>query len=352
MACQTATIGGQPSETGEVAKSDQELDVSFGDLDLNFKVPVGSGGVQDNNGKPQLDIKRDKDVNLAGGGMLPGSTVQVWLPGTSEARELARIPVGEDGEFDGKVSLASSAASAPLPIGEQVIQLTGVDANGSQTVVSMTINIAQPDLTPELFRGQTTTPNPGFGNFIASKAGLDEVATLTGIEDRRQALIQGDNWQMGLTLTGQASQLTEDGGAVSVTLIKGERVDFTGSGFMPGTIASIWLFSEPKMLGEVSIGTDGSFDGVSIAIPEDLEVGQHTVQIQAVASDGFIRSANLGIALEEPASAAAGFWPLLGWLPFVLLGVVVLGIIFAIAISRRRGRRAFGSNVIQFPRAA
>jgi titin len=216
----------------------------------------------------------------------------------------------------------------------------------------MSINISQPTPAPELFRGQIATPKPGIGNFIVSKAGLDEAATLTGLEDLKQALIEGTGWQMGLTLTGEASQLTNDGEAVRVTLVKGENAAFTGSGFMPGTTATVWLFSDPNLLGKVSVGSDGSFDGTSIAFPENLTAGEHTVQIQAVGSDGFIRSANIGVEVRNPSSAAAGFWSILGWLPPVLLGLLVLGAIWLVAISRRRGRRAVGSNVIQFPRAA
>ena len=347
-----ASVGGEPVTPETLPRGAQELDVNVGDVGLTFNVPNGSGGVQNRNGQPQLDVRRDQSVNLNGGGLLPGSTVQVWLPGATGGKEISRISVGADGEFDGEVSFRASASGAPLPIGEQVVQLTGVDGARNQVVFSMSINISQPTPAPELFRGQTTTPKPGIGNFIVSKAGLDEAATLTGLEDLKQALIEGTGWQMGLTLTGEASQLTNDGEAVRVTLVKGENAAFTGSGFMPGTLATVWLFSEPNLLGEVSVDSDGSFDGTSIAFPENLTAGEHTVQIQAVGSDGFIRSANIGVEVRNPSSAAAGFWSILGWLPPVLLGLLVLGAIWLVAISRRRGRRTIGSNVIQFPRAA
>jgi hypothetical protein len=345
-----ATVGGEPITPESRPRGKQELEVIVGTVDLKFTVPNGSGGIQESGGKPKLEVKRDQDLNLAGGGMLPGSAVQIWLPGISGTAEFGRIPVGDDGEFAGQIGLTDISQNV-VRIGEHPIQLTGLAENGNQTVISMTINIAQPNLAPELFRGETNTPKPGFGNFVASNAGQDEDATLTGLEDLRQALIEGQNWQMGLTLAGEDSELTGDGGSVSVTLIKGESVGFEGNGFMPGTIASIWLFSEPRMLGEVSIGPNGSFDGSSIRIPEDLEAGEHTVQIQAVGSDGFIRSANLGVEVKDPLSEAAWLMAILEWLPFVLVGIVTLGVIFAVVISRRR-RNTLGSNVIPFRRAA
>jgi hypothetical protein len=137
-----------------------------------------------------------------------------------------------------------------------------------------------------------------------------------------------------------------------MTLTKGEAATFAGSGFMPDTIATIWLFSEPVKLGEVTIKSDGSFSGATDELSSQIEAGEHTIQIQGVGSDGYIRSANLGVMVSEPSLAAApvaifnwgSWWP---WLVGAL-GVLVSYFLF-LAVRRRREKE---SNVIEFPQAA
>lgn len=345
-----AIVRGEEVPLESTSSSEQDLSVTAGEVNLNFNVPGGSGGVNNSGGSPVLEVKRDKAVSLEGEGMLPGSTVQVWLPGASGEKEVGRLAVGPDGSFEGDISFAAAPGGAPLPIGQQVVQLTGVDRNGDQTVINLNVNIAQPDPSPELFRGQTVTPQPGFGNFEASNAGLPEQATLTAITADKQALVEGAGWSLSLQLSGEGSGITENSDGVFMTLVRGEAANFGGDGFMPGTIASIWLFSDPTKLGEVTIAADGSFSGVTGPLDAAIATGEHTIQIQGVGFDGYIRSANLGVLVTEPALAAAPF-AFFDWIPLALLGLLLLAGAFFIIAARRR-KKADGSNVIQFPQAA
>ena len=344
-----ATIGGRPVAIEPTSNVENQLDVSVGPIGLSFSVPQGSGNVSSAGGNPELEIKRDKAVDLKGEGMLPGSTIQVWLPGSTKSTELGRITVGTDGRFSGDISFGSNLNGLPIPIGTQVIQLTGVDIRGSQTVINLSVNVAQPEPAPELFRGEAATPAPGYGNFEASNAGLVEQATLTAISDLKQALVEGAGWSLSLQLDGDTSGLTESPEGMFMTLVQGEAASFGGTGFMPGTLASIWLFSEPKMLGQVSIAADGSFSGSTGPLDNAINAGEHTIQIQGVGEDGFIRSANLGVVVEEPVTSAGFILP--EWSPVVLLATLVVFFIVIFALSRRR-KKANGSNVIPFRRAA
>lgn len=345
-----AIVRGEEVPLESTSSSEQDLSVTAGEVNLNFSVPSGSGGVNNSGESPVLDVKRDKAVALEGEGMLPGSAVQVWLPGASGEKEIGRLAVGPDGSFSGDISFAAAPGGAPLPIGQQVVQLTGVDRNGDQTVINLNLNIAQPDPAPELFRGQTVTPQPGFGNFEASNAGLPEQATLTAITADKEALVEGAGWSLSLQLSGEGSGITENSDGVFMTLVLGEAANFGGDGFMPGTIASIWLFSDPTKLGEVTIAADGSFSGVTGPLDAAIATGEHTIQIQGVGFDGYIRSANLGVVVTEPALAAAPF-AFFDWIPLALVGLLLLAGAFFIIAARRR-KRSDGSNVIQFPQAA
>jgi hypothetical protein len=193
-------------------------------------------------------------------------------------------------------------------------------------------------------------PNPGFGNFEASNAGLPERATLTAIPDQKQALVEGDGWSLSLQLSAEGSGITENADGVYMTLVRGESVSFGGNGFIPGTVASIWLFSDPMMLGEVTIGADGSLSGNTQPLDAAIATGEHTIQIQGVGEDGFIRSANLGVVVAEPVAAAAPF-PLIDWLPLGLLGLIAAAGIAAVSFAKRR-KRPYVSNVIPIRRAA
>lgn len=314
-------------------------------------MPQGAGNVNSSGGNPELEIKRGKAIDLQGQGMLPGSTIQIWLPGATRTIELGRINVSADGRFSGDVSFGSSLSSQPIAIGSQVVQLTGIDTTGSQTIINLNVNVTQPEPSPELFRGLSSTPAPGFGNFEASNAGLSEQATLTAISNLKQALVEGEGWSLSLQLDGAASGLSESPEGLFMTLVKGETASFGGSGFMPGTIASVWLFSDPTKLGEVVISEDGSFTGTTGALDENIATGDHTIQIQGVGQDGFIRSANLGVAVAAPAlitvPTAFSGWAISGLVAMVFVG----GFLLWILVARRR-KATTRSNVIPFRRAA
>jgi hypothetical protein len=78
----------------------------------------------------------------------------------------------------------------------------------------------------------------------------------------------------------------------------GGNVRVSGAGFVPGSQANVWLFSDPRFLGSVEVNPDGSFVG-SLPIGQ-IEVGEHTIQVNGVSADGRARSVNLGIMIREP----------------------------------------------------
>lgn len=347
-----ATVGGRDVAVDSSRPTPDSIRLEVGKARLELEVSPENGSINELTGQPELTVKRDSPAQMSGSGMLPGSIVQVWLPTSGRSGiELGQLVVGPDGRYSGSVPFSASNG-APLPIGQQVVQIMGIDTDGNPTVINMNMTVAQPTPSPELFRGQIVTPKPGFGNFQASNAGLPEQATLTAITDQKQALVEGDGWSLSLELSGQGSAITENADGVFMTLVRGEAASFGGNGFMPGTIASIWLFSDPTKLGEVTIASDGSFSGDTAPLDAAIAAGEHTIQIQGVGEDGFIRSANLGVVVAEPAAAAAPF-AFFDWLPLLLLGLLIAtGIFFAIIARRRKNKKYDGSNVIQFPQAA
>ncbi len=77
-------------------------------------------------------------------------------------------------------------------------------------------------------------------------------------------------------------------------------VTFSGEGFMPGSRADVWLFSDPTLLGTVDIKEDGTFTALFAVDSAFVPTGNHTLQIQGVGDDGYVRAANLGVQVFDP----------------------------------------------------
>jgi hypothetical protein len=81
------------------------------------------------------------------------------------------------------------------------------------------------------------------------------------------------------------------------------KVQVSGSGFLPGSTVDVWLFSTPYLLGQATVGADGTFSQ-AFALPADVPVGAHTVQMNGVGTDGSVRSLSTGVVVLADAAAA------------------------------------------------
>jgi len=66
-----------------------------------------------------------------------------------------------------------------------------------------------------------------------------------------------------------------------LVLTSGNFVKVRGKGFDRAGFAEVWLFSTPRLLGRVPKDDSGNFVG-RVRIPEDIEQGEHTVELRAV----------------------------------------------------------------------
>ena len=65
----------------------------------------------------------------------------------------------------------------------------------------------------------------------------------------------------------------------------GESVSVEARGLLPGSRATLLMFSTPQVVGEATADADG-FLSMSVALPSDLPTGDHTLLLQAVDSEG------------------------------------------------------------------
>lgn len=109
----------------------------------------------------------------------------------------------------------------------------------------------------------------------------------------------------GVDASGATLPLTDEG---NLLLSAGRFAEVRGEGFAPGSGVDVWVFSEPRYLGRLTVAADGTFEG-EVEIPADLASGTHTLQANGTSSDGRARSVSLGVEVlgsSQSSSADAG----------------------------------------------
>lgn len=257
------------------------------------RTPAGSS--------PQVSVVRDSVAQTSGTGMAPNTLLQTWLPlPGGQFRPVTTIPVGPDGSFSGDLPFDGRADRTtdgrPLPIGTHTLQLVGINVDQDITVIEQVVRIQQPAPAPEPDRRAGAVPALRPGSTLATNAGIPERVLIVPIPDVRQARIEGSGWTMAIDVPSPEGRIlpSEAGGAL-IELVADEVAEVSGEGFLPGTRADVWMFSEPRLLGTVTIGPDGRFAGqVDLA---GVTIGEHTLQLQGVGTDGYVRAANLGVVV-------------------------------------------------------
>lgn len=332
-------IGGLPTSVQSTVTDPSNLSVRAGVVSLGVQVQQDEGSVsQSDDGTTEIAVRKGAKTTLSGEGLRPESTVQVFLPlQGGNAKELTRIPVGPDGSFSGDAVFATQPDEDPLPVGRQVLQLVSVDGDGNEVVVNMTVNIAQPPPAPELNRVEGVIPTLTPGSSIATNAGVPEQVRVSAVEEQKLAVVEGDGWSMAIGVAAEDGGVQATDGGASLTLVRNESARVSGDGFMPGTRADVWLFSEPTLLGTVTIDDEGRFDGEVNIDGRVIAVGNHTLQLQGVGEDGYVRAANLGVTVGDPAevvpTAEENSLVFIWW---VLAAVILIALMIVVLVARRR----------------
>ena len=335
----TVSINGIPSQVQTLVTDPNNLNIRTGVLNIGINVQQNEGLVrQGTNGETEVQVRKGGVTGFQGGGLAPNTFVQVFLPlQGNNSKELARIPVDETGNFSGEAVFQTGLQDAPLPIGRQVLQMVTVDEQGRQNVVEITVNIVQPAPAPEINRENGQTPQLLPGQSLATNGGVPEVVDVIVIPDEKQTIIEGDGWTMGITPNSDGSNVTEtEDGNVLLELVRDESATVSGSGFMPNTRADVWLFSEPTLLGTVEIDENGEFNGTVSIDGQVIAVGEHTLQMQGVGEDGYVRAANLGVMVNDEDTASSTEEAASGLLWWLLGGAAALSLATAGTVWWRR----------------
>jgi len=193
--------------------------------------------------------------------------------------------------------------------------------------------------TVEQTTGSPVLPKLTPSESLAYENGSPVQIQLVRTDEDNGYLLIGDGWQVALEATdtsGEPLRLDDSG---NIILNRDRFVQFSGSGFAPGSIVKVWLFSDPAELSDVIADASGNFVGQA-QLPEGIPTGEHTIQLNGLTKDGQLRSVSLGVVVQPdlavPPVAPAGF-DLTGLMNF--LWVIAAGVLIWFFIAWRRRKK-------------
>jgi len=182
-----------------------------------------------------------------------------------------------------------------LPYRFRVAAVNAAGTGAFSAATAITVPSAPvPDQTGEL-------PEPAPGKTVVIVDGKPQAVSLEVIENSYLRL-SNDSFTMDLASIGINNQLipiTDIEAVIRIIRGEGASVQVKGYGFEPGTVITLYVFSEPQMLGHIPVQENGTFDG-TLAIPADLELGRHTLQANGVVRNTKEeRSISVGVLVVE-----------------------------------------------------
>jgi hypothetical protein len=196
------------------------------------------------------------------------------------------------------------------------------------TVPPSTVAPVTPTALPVLIAGEL--PQLPAGDVAVLENGAP-VSVNVFVDNDTELVVQASTFELRLAgdcTNGCTIDTTDDGREV-LTLEEQGLANVNGAGFQPGSPVDVWLFSEPRYLGQLTVNADGTFQG-DVALG-DIDPGLHTLQVNGLSSEGAQRSANLGVVVNpnQAPTPGPGVLPATGtdhgtalwWMILTLLGL-------------------------------
>lgn len=325
----TALVGGRPVTVVAEALDNRSAKFQAGQITVDLRLSSLESSVAGSSNAPALVTPQGSLTELKATGFFPGSTVRASLPfANGLVGELPNITASETGSLELNIDFSEPSLARPFPIGNHSIRIIGLDDNGDQILVDIPIKISQADPSPELISGSGQQPLTALGEVTALVAG--EAEEIERQISSNRVGVRGTDWSM--ELSSDDSEPTNEILSFETNTPKIAR----GDGFLPGTRADIWIFSSPILIGSAEVDDDGRFianftlDGLLVI------AGAHTLQIQGIGGDGYVRSMNLGVEVLDPLDISPGEPPGLGFSPWLPVGGLTALVLFgALAVVRR-----------------
>jgi hypothetical protein len=325
----TGSVTGNGNVGGLIGlTADATVCASFWDLNTSGQATSagGSGAV----GKSTTDMKKLSTFSGAGWSIGSGSgdSSKIWGITENTSYPVLIWPTqGVSGDCEQSGSGSGNGGGVTSP-GE-----SGVESTVPPTTVPPTSQVPVPVSVGGVL------PALAAGEVVVYEDGVPVVVEVF-VDDDTELVVLASTFE--LRLSGECSEgcaiTTNDDGRETLILEQEGLANVTGVGFEPGSSVYVWLFSEPRFLGELTVNADGTFAG-SVALG-DVEIGEHTLQVNGVSQQGSQRSANLGVVVD-PLELTGGVLPTTGSNQQPLAWLLMIVMLTMGAMFTRWGRRPY-----------
>ncbi len=203
------------------------------------------------------------------------------------------------------------------------------DDNSDEAGLEERIDDAQ-ELAKTPFAPGVDSPLPQDGVLVVTTENGEVVeVTVTVLPTENGLMIVGPDFSAQIStvdIDGSPLKVDDQG---RVVLQAGTVLNVKVSGFAPGSVITLWLFSTPQALGEFTVDSNGELD-ISVVIPEGVKLGDHMVQLNGVTANGELRTLNMSVVVTEEGNALQR-----NLMPTVLAVMAAL-VLASLVIARRR----------------
>ena len=142
-------------------------------------------------------------------------------------------------------------------------------------------------------------PNPNAANPLVIQTSGETRLDIITVNQQVIQLQDTEGFRLSVSATDESGQLSQVSASGAIIVERQNFITVNGEGFKPNSDAVAWLFSEPRRLGVVRVGRDGTFQE-SLEIGEEVPAGEHTTQVNGFTTDGQVRSLNLAVEIIDP----------------------------------------------------
>ncbi|HEV8024856.1 MAG TPA: OmpA family protein, partial [Candidatus Nanopelagicales bacterium] len=239
-----------------------------------------------------LVIAPDVPLALQTSGFSANTEVEVYVLNQGGTWVLVdTLTTGPDGTLDASVSIPVDA-----PVGPGYLQLDGTDASGAPISLAVGAQIAPAVAPVPTADGPLPQVTPGEASATDAE-GNPLVFSVDRVDGTDVQIRVGESLTSIQAVDADGLQQLGPDGAIEIEEEGFVRVG--GEGFQPNSMVQVWAFSEATFVGMVLTDENGAYTSL-LELPEELELGDHTLQNSGTARDGLPLAVSAGLRIIAP----------------------------------------------------
>jgi len=133
---------------------------------------------------------------------------------------------------------------------------------------------------------------------ISIQSGQAEPVSVAVVNEQAVQLETDTGLSLSVTSLDENGEVAPLAPSGAIRLTERRTVVVSGRGFLPRSEAVVWIFSTPTRLGVVPVSDAGQYNA-ELLVGNELEVGEHTLQVNGIVPSGEIRSMNVALEIVE-----------------------------------------------------